>query len=163
MSCLVSVDPGLRQLGLAVFVDGRLVTAELVKNPEKTARGPKAWRAMAEAVEAVYWNFGLTAEPPDTYVVETMQYDSRTRRARVDDLFQLYGVGMYLIPSLVPVEVVGYYPSAWKGSVPGDIFVERIRGRLTPAEVQAIKPCAKSLEHNVLDGIGLGLFHLGRL
>lgn len=156
---IAAIDPGLRQLGLSVFEDTRLVRAELVRNPLKKTRGPKAWAAMAEAVELAYWS--VYSEPPDVYVTECMQVDGR--RGRVDDLFQLYGVGMYAGHSLCPAEIHGYYPRDWKGSVPKDVMVERIRLKLSSVERKAIQSCPDSLRHNVMDSIGVGLFHVGRL
>lgn len=164
MSLLVSCDPGLRACGVAVFQDGVLVHAALVKNPVKKARGPEAWWGMADAVRTHIWESDSFRLVPRTYVLEVPQvYRFGKSRTDPDDLIQLAGVGGAVGAVLRPKEAYGYYPRQWKGQVPKEVMVARIEGRLTPEEVKAIQPVAASLRHNVLDGVGLGLHHLGRL
>ena len=155
----VFLDPGLRHCGVACFTGRELKWAGLVRNPVKQERGVRAWLGMARAVQA-----GLPPaflESLDVFVTELMQVDGR--RGRVDDLFQLYGVAMWVGHSLASGEIHGYYPRQWKGSVPKEVMGPRIEGRLTPQERLAVSPCAPSLRHNIVDAIGIGLFHFKRL
>jgi hypothetical protein len=56
-----------------------------------------------------------------------------------------------------------YKPAQWKGQTPKDVTEARAKKRLTEAEItRIVLPPAKSLRHNVWDGIGLGLHHLNR-
>lgn len=161
---LVAVDPGLRRLGVAVFTDDRLVHAALVTSPVKKDRGGTAWYAMADAVWAHLHDDYLNRLTPDEFVLEVPQiYRFGKSKGDPDDLIQLAATGAAVGAVLRAQKATTYYPREWKGTVPGDVFVERIRGRLTPAERKAITPCAMSYEHNVLDAVGLGLFRLGRL
>lgn len=158
MSLLISVDPGLRVLGLAVFYKSVLVHAELVKNPVVTARGPEAWWGMATAARLKLKDGWLA---PDIYVVEVPQIYRHTRNP--DDLIQLAGIGGAVGCVIKPTSARGYYPREWKRSVNAEVMCARIESRLTDDEKLAIVKCAPSLRHNVLDSIGVGLFHLGRL
>jgi hypothetical protein len=157
MSILLSVDGGLRGCGVALFEGQELARAAYVLNPEHTARGVNAWLAMAKAVRG--WALPV---PVDVLAVEEMQVDGRTR-GKEADVMQVNAV-VAAVAARVPATIVmGYTPTAWKGSVDGDVMVERIKGRLTPEELARLEPCSKSLAHNMYDGIGVGLHFLGRL
>jgi hypothetical protein len=153
---LLSLDAGLRCCGVGLFRGPTLVRGALIRNPEKRARGMQAWHAMA--VELRRW---LGPVNVTTFAGECMQIDARTVNPR--DLLELNGVLGVIGGSLLPERALTYAPSTWKGSVPGDIWCRRIEKRLSPTELAALEPCPASLRHNMLDGVGLGLFVLGRL
>ena len=148
----------MRHCAVAIFTDGKLERAFLVKNPEAKARGPVAWVRMADAV--AYQLLKLFGGGCQTLVVEQQQIYRQTRNPA--DIQELTGVTGALVGRLAAVEYVGYLPRAWKGNVDADAFTARLELRLTPAEKAVIEPCAASLRHNCLDAIGLGKFHLGR-
>lgn len=161
---LVSVDPGLRHAGVAAFEKGALVYAALIKNTERKARGPQAWWAMAEEVATTRHAGSPIFLIPDVYVVEVPQvYRFGKSKGDPDDLIQLAGVGGAIGARLQALEAHGYYPRQWKGQVPKDVMAARIESYLNAAELSAIAKCAPSLRHNVLDAIGIGLYHLGRM
>jgi len=57
-----------------------------------------------------------------------------------------------------------YRPREWKGQVPKDVMVERIKKRVTDKEKATMNlPKNKSKQHNVWDGVGVGLKYFGRL
>ena len=156
---VVAVDPGLRACGVSVWVGKTLTRAALVKNPETTLRDMTAWRTMGKAVVAWLGPVGplrvLVCEKPQVYA-------GRRAGGDPDDLMQLVGVDGALSVLLDAGAYVTYLPRTWKGTVPKDIHVKRIEAKLTPQEVAAIEKCAPSLRHNILDSIGIGLYHLGR-
>lgn len=158
MSTTVAIDPGLRELGVAVFSGRELVRAFLVKNPERQLRGPAAWQAMAEATVA---HLDLR---PDVAVVEIPQVyrESRAPSVDPDDLIQLVGVEAMIIGRLQPLRSVGYRPREWKGQVRKDAHNKQTLALLSAPERMAIQECAPSYLHNVLDAVGLGLFQLKR-
>jgi hypothetical protein len=173
---LVSVDPGLRHLGFAVFTDGTLTHAALIKNPVKQDRGPTAWWGMADTVVKAWDDLtrraGQVVRAPHAYVLEVPQvYRFGKSKGDPDDLIQLAGVGGAVGAALLklpaPFKHVstahGYYPREWKGQTPKEIMLERIEERLTAEEKASIQPCAPSLRHNIIDSVGIGLCHLGRL
>jgi hypothetical protein len=60
----------------------------------------------------------------------------------------------------------GFLPREWKGTLDGDVMVERIKSRVDerPAERARVQfPQAQDKHHNVWDAIGVGLFVVGRL
>lgn len=155
---LAAVDPGLRHTGVSFWADGVLTGAMLVKNTEAKLRGPPAWLAMAREVQAQY-PLGL-----DTLVVELQQRDRRNFNP--DDLYQVAGVTGALVGMYDGrcTDVVGYYPREWSRVEKG-IRHTRLKqpGVLTNAEWTTVEKCAKNLEHNLLDAVCLGLFHLKRV
>lgn len=158
MTTVVSVDPGLRACGVAVFHDGVLKRAAYVRNPEKKARGPEAWQTMAKAVHD--W---LDLEPVDVLVLEVPQvYRAGQQKGDPDDLLQLAGVDGCVVGLVGADTVRAYLPREWKGQVPKEIHNARVMKELTEEERLSIEPCAPSLLHNVIDGIGIGLYFLGR-
>ncbi len=158
MNTTVAIDPGLRELGVAVFHGRDLVRAFLVKNPERHLRGPSAWQSMAGATVA---NLDLR---PDLAVVEIPQVyrESRAPSVDPDDLLQLVGVEGVIIGRLQPHRSVGYRPREWKGQVRKEAHNKQTLALLSASERTAIQDCAASYLHNVLDAIGLGLFQLKR-
>jgi hypothetical protein len=57
-----------------------------------------------------------------------------------------------------------YLPREWKGTIDGDVTVERIRERLSDEEraaLDAVNP--PFLRHNAADAVGIGLHYLGRM
>ena len=156
---LVSYDPGLRHSGLSLFTHGTLTHAVLIKSPERSLRGPEAWYQMALAVDSELTRLNAT---PDVFVTEYPQhYFGKTRNA--GDLLELAGVVGAVVGRCWAAKRVGYLPHQWKGNVPADVMLERIESRLAGLEKDAIQKCPKSLRHNILDAVGVGLYCLGRL
>lgn len=157
---MVSVDPGLRGCGVAEWRDGKLNRAIYVRNTEKVARGPKAWNAMARAVWFELRGAENAPDPADEIVIEVMKV-YRFQKGDPADLIELSGVGGAIIAPSISAH--GYLAREWKGQVPKDVMGSRIEAVLSETEKAAIEKCPKSLRHNVLDGVGIGLHHLGRL
>lgn len=165
MKTLVSFDPGLREAGLAVFTNGLLTAAFLVRNPNTKDRGGKAWLAMGREVAKTLRGVIYT---PDLFVSEIPQVYREGKSANVspDDLTNLTGVVGCVIGFLDPSEVKTYVPAEWKGQVPKDIHNKRVITALNADEhwvlYNTVK-CPASLLHNVVDAIGVGLFELKRM
>jgi hypothetical protein len=168
---IVSFDPGLREAGFAVFSGGLLARAVLIRNPEKVKRDGPAWYSMSQEVGRVFGQptcFGTpTSWEKFAFVSEIPQVYREGQSANVDpaDLTNLAGVVGAVIGALNPNEVHTYVPAKWKGQVPKDIHNKRILARLDAEEraiLDAVK-CPASLKHNVIDAVGIGLFHLGRI
>lgn len=58
--------------------------------------------------------------------------------------------------------VVLIIPSEWKGQTPKDLTEERAKARLSNVELDVVRLPAASLQHNVWDAIGIGLWAVGR-
>lgn len=165
MEMLIGFDPGLREAGLAVFEGNKLTRATLVRSPEKEKRGPEAWLAMAKAVaDELHLDFLNTQSRRLTLVVEHQQvYQQKFWKGDPDDLLQLAGVNGAVCKSIWADRYIHTLPRQWKGTVKKEVWTKRIESKLTPEEIQNLVPCPASLRHNLLDGVGLGLWYLGRL
>ncbi|WP_375757961.1 hypothetical protein [Corallococcus exercitus] len=165
---LVSIDPGLRHCGVALFdmPSASLLCAGLPKNPEP-AHGVlslASWASMAGAVQA--WLRPRVHEDPFQLVIELPRvYAAAHQRGDQNDLIQLAGVVGTLGGALAPVtERRSVFPREWKGTLDADAFIERIKQRLASAEHLRVElPAAQDLHHNVWDAIGIGLHALSRL
>jgi hypothetical protein len=173
---VISLDPGIRGCGVAQFEGSRLARAAYAPNPIRKGNDLAAVVEMAAAV--FHW-----AGQPDSLVAEWPQsYGPAHQKGDQADLFPLAGIDAALAAMMAwgrPLPVSRYLPHEWKGTINADAMLLRIRKRLTVSENNAIdfpvgtcpdcrtgdRPCRKSncLAHNVVDAIGLGLFHLGRL
>ncbi|WP_338865531.1 hypothetical protein [Myxococcus stipitatus] len=168
---LVSIDPGLRHCGVAVFdvpvaEPASLLAAGLPKNPEPQGGelALSSWASMALAVHE--WLHPRLGDEPHHLIIEMPRvYAAAHQKGDQNDLVHLSGVvgtlGGYL-PNVAMRRSV--YPRDWKGTLDADAFIERIKQRLDAAEHLRVElPSASALHHNVWDAIGIGLHALGRL
>lgn len=147
---LLAVDPGLNA-GWALFRLGKLVACGLYRG-----------KHVAETVEAIQQDpfYDL-----DTLVVERPQaYSALKSKADPNDLITL---------ALVAGAAIGAHgwhhlrtpsPAEWKGQTPKEIHHPRILAALAPAELEILElvKAPASLQHNVRDAVGLGLWAHGR-
>lgn len=121
MSLLVTVDPGLRACGVAVFRAGVLTWAAAVRGPTE-GRGPELWREHGRRVSDALHRRGIFAER-GVLLVETMKvYTGERGKADPDDLLELQGVASAVAsvaPGWWPVE--GVLTRDWNGQVPAAI------------------------------------------
>lgn len=154
---LVSVDPSLACTGAALFRDGSLVSCGIL--PTK-ADEPLELRVRRVAAACAFGR-------PDVLVMEYPQAYRRERGSKGEDPNDLISVGCVAGAILATVRSLQFYlvyPAAWKGQVPKDIHNERVRKRLSSAELSilgTVRPASKV--HNAIDAIGIGLWYLGRL
>ncbi len=140
---VLSVDPGLWKTGCALWSsEGQLLRAWTQRQGKCSEVGPTLWRRMALSIK----------EEPCVLVIEVMQVDGRTR-GKEKDLFSLSGVIGAISVRFSSAKIVSYTPTQWKGSLPKDIMRERVKKRLTSAELTAIAPKAT---HDAWDAIGIG-------
>ncbi len=159
MTIVGALDPGMRACGTAVFVEGTLVAAGLVRNAVVKDRGQVCWRGMAEAVVGWFERWSL-----DVFVTEYQQtYATRYQVGNQDDIIQLACTTGAICHAVAAKERVEYLPRQWKQQVPKDVMCARIESKLTAAEIATFEPMPKTLRHNAVDSVGIGLFYLGRL
>ena len=173
---LVSLDPGARACGGAAFRGGKLVSAGFVKaDPPAKVVGAASARAGGAALMAgafVRWVDGrqvrdVAVEWPRVYAGAIRRGESK---ADPNDLLALAASSAAVATALsreCGVEVVASYcPSEWKGQLPKDVCDRRVRSRLDAGEAAVLDlACVRAgkLAHNVVDAVGIGLHHLGRL
>lgn len=165
---LASIDCGVRGCGVAVFHhtdfmrQSTLVRATYVKNPMRHGQGAVSAQAMARAVFNYLTNPDCSGRP-DELAIETMQwYDAGAQLGDQNDLGGVQLVAGAIIGKL-DVLSVSYHPRDWKGTVDGDTFTDRILERLSDTEKAAITRVSESVDHNTIDGVGVGLKRLGRM
>jgi hypothetical protein len=176
-------DPGIRGVGISVFHGKTLSRAAYISNPCEKGSDMRAVTELARAVVA--W-LGPEAQELEVFGAERPQmYDDdgsvgkkQKRKGDQNDLPPLYGIDCAVAALLPPwVELWTPYPRDWKGQVPGDAMCRRIWKALSPEERSRVKIVSSvvmgeageaidlkgNVDHNTLDGVGLGLKYHGRL
>ena len=151
---LVSVDTGSKAAGVACFKNNQLHLAFL-------ARG-ETWQ---ETTQAITTTLADRMSTPTTLVLEKMQiYAPSKQKGRQKDLLTLTLMAGALIASIgFDVEHELVTPAAWKGQLPKEVLTERVKKCLSEKEHARVELSkALSLNHNLWDGVGIGLWHLGR-
>ncbi len=176
---LLAIDPGLRACGCALFKDGVLLRAALVKNPEKKLRGPQAHVKMAGAVSD--WSFSYTENATELALEYPRVYPNHSNKRSEDpnDLLELAGVDAAIAMQLGRTfHIRHYFPADWKGQLPANQCARQILGELSEAEencIENLQPFLVNLAsreaagkqvshsaHNTIDAVGVGLHHLSR-
>lgn len=171
----ISLDPGTRQAGLALFEGDRLVDAYLGSEyPGNLLERYDAVAADLINVVESQWkprfkkpqNVQVVQEVPQFYA-----YGSSRTPGSGDDILALCLVcgafGMSLVergfsrPSI-------YRPAQWKNQVEKEAMCARIVDCLAPCEVAVLekfraKRGKKLINHNVVDGVGVGMKKLKRI
>lgn len=154
---IACIDPGTSAkggTGVAFFSDpGVLLEAFLLRPPQ-----------VLDVAERIRQTVAKVHAPSHVHlcIVEWPQIYKGDRRDP-NHLLGLTGMAMALVTALGARECRAVLPRTWKGTLDGDVMTKRIEGRLTPSELANIDPCPASLRHNILDSVGLGLYHFGRL
>lgn len=158
---LLAVDPGTRGCGVALFDGQRLILADYVYNPSKFRGDARMSDCLAMAHAALDW---VLPTRLDEIVIEHMviYHSGRGKRgADPNDLLRLAEIGG-AICVLSGAAAKSYSAKEWKGSLPKEICHRRVLDRLSIDERSRLQG-PMSLLHNVLDAVGIGLHHLGRL
>ncbi len=136
---LVSIDPGKHSSGFAVFKDGKLIQCGMAK---RAAEINSEWS-------------------PDIVIMEHMViYDRKRWKGDPNDLIDASIAGAFIAGDLHPT--VFKTVKDWKGQTPKAVSKDRILSLLDDAERSVIPNYVKSLMHNVIDAIGIGLWELKR-
>jgi hypothetical protein len=160
---VLSIDPGIRGVGLAMWRDGKLESALYLPNPMKDGNGPVEAAAMARAVYDKYKCDVLVLEYPRTY-------GGRASRGTTDSLFPLAAVDGALAALFCDRKVVYYLPQQWKNGTEKPettkepyVIEHKVRTRLDKDELGRIV-WGNNVKHtwDVSDSIGLGLYYLDR-
>lgn len=158
----VSIDPGLRKAGIAWWTAGKLTKVSY--SWADVGEGPDQILASASAIVGEF--------PPcvmlEGLVVEKMEFRS-TRTDAVGDILDVQSVVGALMakvdPRLVKIEFA--LPSVWTGKRKKEVNHPRILSRLDEAERAAVEHALASspamVAGEILDAVGIGLYHLRRL
>jgi len=169
MSTLLSVDPGLRGCGCALWRDGQLVRTAYVRgSDDQEASFADVVEAMAEAAhtwQAEVRAFFVTHEGPMRLVIERQRvYGGRAARGDASDLIDVAVVVGAIVGRLgVPSRIV--LPQEW-GCAEKSVNMERVKRDLSLAELARVElpgsrgRVNKKLSENVYDAVAIGLWAL---
>lgn len=123
MSVLLAIDPGKDKIGCALFLDGKLERAVLVRTDnlfEKEIPGPcSRWAKIAGLIQSAIPTGDAFYNGSGRLVVELMQVDNRTGRAQANALLELTGITGAIIGRLASAGytsdliVGGHAPKHW--------------------------------------------------
>lgn len=167
---MLSIDPGIRGVGAALW-DGRaLVRAEYVKNPFVIGNGPRESAAVAYAVHAwamrnkVVGVTKIVLEYPQIY-----QREGGKTKGDPNHLLCLAAIDGAIAAVFTHADIEYFRPADWKGNTckPENdeeyVITGRVKGRLDALECESVVwPTSKKLTYDVADAIGVGLHSLGR-
>jgi hypothetical protein len=171
---ILALDPSVRSPGVALFDEGRLLTAGRVTVKKLEESDGARWLRVAwEVISWLHKNRGA-AELVETVVFEKPQiYTMVKSKGDPNDLIGLAGVSMAVVGlievisrskesvtvlSPTPAEWIGQVAKTTTGSAKESPRARRILSRLDVAELALVPD-----QHDAIDAVGLGLFALGRL
>lgn len=149
---LISIDPGVKALGAAVWSGGRLKRALCSVAPHGLHLGG-----------CVEWHIASLHEYlPREVALEVMQ---ERRMVPSQDLMDVNVVGG-IVAGTLSTRVVLCTSQSWKGGTPKSVNHARTRAQLDDGETKilaaALASCPKRHHKEILDAVGIGLWSLGR-
>lgn len=150
-SWLFGIDPGVKACGVALFVDGELLSVEHTNTLPSNA-------ALASLVKA---DIHVVVEKPQVY---------RTLKGDPNDLVDVAVAGGEMLGRILQAVdakdavVERIVPAVWKKQLPKTVVRDRVERLLSAEEQKVLMRCrlAPSLMHNVVDAVGIGLWGLKR-
>lgn len=140
MSRLVSIDPGVKNFGVAVWEDGVLQHAFLA---------PTDLRKLACSLPSTH-----------ELVIEKMQVYRGSVAKSLIDLSLVSGRFIGIMEYMYGAEITYYLPAEWKKQAPKGVIHDRLNGALSVYEIECIElPKSKKLRLDVLDAVAIGLAH----
>jgi hypothetical protein len=160
---IVALDPSVRSCGVATFVSQRLVHVERV-TLRSTGDVAERCRQMALKIADT-----LPAGVAELVTEWPQIYRGDRSKVPAKSMPPMAGVGV-AVGALIGATITSYLPKTWSNGIPkateGDCRESprsrRIRSRLDDAELE-LWALLKENDHDAIDAIGIGLFHLGRL
>jgi hypothetical protein len=164
---MLTIDPGVHHYAIAQWRDGRLVSAEYI-DEEPLDHGALLLHLRAASQDLVI------VEMPKVYDAQFQKGDQRDIRDLALAAGGLVVAARFAngIPGEhVPVETIE--PREWKGTVDKKVMLARIWDKLANEEKEGVQLTMTKIEQgvragkgpgaDVLDAIGIGLWHVGRL
>lgn len=156
----LAIDPGVRELGWALFRMDEFVTGGVSSVPGTL---PNLGHNVSQHRRNIYNATGHLHV--DFVAVEAMEYADRRAKSVPADLLRVQWVGAAL-GGMFATQITPVTPTTWKRSVPKDIHHKRIRAKLTKREAVALERAetavAAGLRHNLVDAVGIGLWAVRR-
>jgi len=147
---IVCIDPGTQCAGFATFSesDKGMLSCGVFRG--------KDWMDTAGRVPDFGQVAKLVIEDPRVYPITNVDPNNLMTLAKA--------VGA-IVANVKALHTKLVTPSRWKKSVPKKIHQKRILRAMSQSETQLLENCLcpKSLQHNVVDAIGIGLWELRRM
>lgn len=150
----IAIDPGANT-GLAFFQDGKLYAATSL--PHKYAL-PRVRRELEDGLRVS--PVRIVGERPQVYAVGKGQADPNDLITLALKMGAFFGLA-----DMYGVEHVELLPATWKRQLPKHVAGQRIANSLTSDERESVRnlnALSKTVKHNAIDAIGIGLFAVGR-
>lgn len=153
---LLTIDPGFRYFAYSIFYNKEIELADLSKTKSEDwgawTGQPPSFLDIQDIVSQFEWETKLA-------IIEFPQIHRDTPNP--NDIVKLASAcGAYTsLLQTFGFSVVWVRPSEWKGTVPKEIMTKRIFAKIKESEYTKVK---KLKDHNVIDAIGVGLWHLNR-
>ncbi len=156
---ILGVDPGTTATGVALLRDGKptLLRVVHVRGARVEDRIEGMCRRTRHAIQGL-----VDTERIDTFVVEWQAI--RPTDNRPNDILNLAIVlGAVMSVEFSPFTKIHCpLPVSWKGSVHGDVTVQRILGHFGEIDEGVWGDTLPSLQHNAVDALGLALWGVNR-
>lgn len=166
---LITIDPNVRGCGVAAWnkATGTLLWATYVKNPYDDLKTRAYFRdtALAEAVWRYILDHRSTVTASEiSAIIERPRVYPGMPQTDLNDLIDVATVGAACAAySADAGGAATVFPSEWKGQLAKKAMLDRILGKLSPEELKTVLKTNKSDTEDILDAIGIGLWHFGRL
>ena len=157
---LVSIDPGVNDCGVAVWMNQELLAATLIRSKKR------GWLYLIE--DTILWICNEVKVHVQQLVIEIPQvYTQHKQKGDPNSLIKLAEVAGGLEYAFWDLfegpDITRLKPHQWKGQTDKSVQTMRTMKKLTAAEHKRVElPRAKSLHHNIWDSVGIGLYHLRR-
>lgn len=161
----ISIDPGVRYAGVALFQGAVLLQGCKVKSPKDLLAlkdtGHNA-TLLANTVRDWVVEKLQNIDASETHVVVEGQQTRTYGKGDPQVLVQLALTSGILLGKLSALrcvtQTVYVPPTSWKGSLEKSMMLNRIRNNLSPAELLRTKT-----DKDTLDAVGIGLWYLKRI
>jgi hypothetical protein len=169
VSTLLAVDPSLRCTGVALFVDGRLTAAGVVRPAIKTGSPVDRAAQIAREVRSYVAQQGVSAWMSEIVLEWPQVYRAAKSKGDPNDLLGIAAVCGAVATYWPNSQITAYKPAEWAGQLPKATSHKqalasprgrRVFGRLQGDEVLVWDQLRY---HDAVDAVGIGLYHLGRL
>jgi hypothetical protein len=157
---VIAVDPGVRKVGLACFMDGVLVHAQTLMTSRETLAGELVEVARAALQKTV--SPTRRAKAKVHFVTEEMvEFDDfQVAHHNLADVGeQTSRIELELAKVWPAVTCKRLAPRAWKAAVPKPVMQTRIAELLTVLEMATLRDQG----HDTWDSVGIGLFFTKRM
>jgi len=156
---ILSIDPGVKHAGVAYWMEHSGLYYLELAYLATLAGTPTLARSVSEMPQAcelghVQYITHVVVELPQVYSRDKSKGDP-------NDLIKVAAVAGAISKGVFAEARSFVLPAEWKGAAPKDVTEARCRSYLMDSELVKIDlPKAKSLQHNVWDAIGIGLWYL---